>query len=66
MAAQGLYGWLQSIGYFAVALFVGVESLGVPLPGETMLITAAVFAATFHSLSIVGSHRGGDHRRGGR
>ena len=54
MAAQGLYGWLQSIGYLAVALFVGVESLGVPLPGETMLITAAVFAATTHQLSIVG------------
>jgi membrane protein DedA with SNARE-associated domain len=49
-----LYTWLQSIGYLAVALFVGVESLGVPLPGETMLITAAVFAATTHSLSIVG------------
>src|SRR5579859_6865174 len=51
MANAGLDGWLQSIGYLAVALFVGVESLGVPLPGETMLITAAVFAATGH-LSI--------------
>src|SRR5579863_3209779 len=53
MANTGLYGWLQSIGYLAVALFVGIESLGVPLPGETMLITAAVFAATGH-LSIAG------------
>ena len=53
MANAGLNGWLQSIGYLAVALFVGVESLGVPLPGETMLITAAVFAATGH-LSIAG------------
>jgi membrane protein DedA with SNARE-associated domain len=50
---SGLYGWLQSIGYLAVAMFVGIESLGVPLPGETMLITAAVFAAT-GKLSIVG------------
>ena len=54
MSNMGLDGWLQSIGYLAVALFVGVESLGVPLPGETMLITAAVFAATTHQLSIVG------------
>ena len=53
MANAGLNGWLQSIGYLAVALFVGIESLGVPLPGETMLITAAVFAATGH-LSIAG------------
>jgi membrane protein DedA with SNARE-associated domain len=50
----GLYGWLTSLGYFAVALFVGIESLGIPLPGETMLITAAAFAAATHQLSIVG------------
>jgi membrane protein DedA with SNARE-associated domain len=50
----GLNGWLVSIGYLAVALFVGIESLGVPLPGETMLITAAVLAASSHQLSIVG------------
>ncbi len=53
MVNSGLYGWLNSIGYLAVALFVGIESLGVPLPGETMLITAAAFAATGH-LSIAG------------
>ena len=65
MANMGLYGWLQSIGYLAVALFVGIESLGVPLPGETMLITAAVFAADRTPVDC-GSHCGGDHRRGGR
>jgi membrane protein DedA with SNARE-associated domain len=51
---SGLDGWLTSIGYLAVALFVTVESLGVPLPGETMLITAAAFSAATHRLSIVG------------
>jgi len=50
---SGLDGWLTSIGYLAVALFVGIESLGVPVPGETMLITAAVFAASGH-LEIAG------------
>lgn len=54
MINAGLQTWLDSIGYLAVALFVGIESLGVPLPGETMLVTAAVFAATTGRLSIVG------------
>jgi membrane protein DedA with SNARE-associated domain len=53
VANAGLNGWLMSAGYLAVALFVGIESLGVPFPGETMLIAAAVFAATGH-LSIAG------------
>jgi membrane protein DedA with SNARE-associated domain len=51
---SGLYGWLTNLGYLAVALFVGLESLGIPLPGETMLITAAAFAAATHRLSIAG------------
>ncbi|MFN2582912.1 MAG: DedA family protein, partial [Candidatus Dormibacteria bacterium] len=34
--------------------FIGIESLGVPFPGETMLITAAAFAGATHQLSIAG------------
>ena len=52
-SSGGLVQVLTNLGYLAVALFVGVESLGVPLPGETMLITAGALAATGH-LSIVG------------
>jgi membrane protein DedA with SNARE-associated domain len=44
---------LSSLGYLAVALFVGIESIGVPLPGETMLITAAAYAGATHRLNIV-------------
>ena len=33
---------------------VGSESLGIPVPGETMLITAAIYAGATHNLSIVG------------
>jgi membrane protein DedA with SNARE-associated domain len=40
-------------GYAVVALFVGGESVGIPLPGETVLLTAAGFAGRGH-LSIVG------------
>ena len=51
---SGLQGFLASYGYFAVLLFVGIESLGVPFPGETMLITASVYAGVTHRLGIVG------------
>ena len=34
-----------SLGYVAVGLLVGGESAGIPLPGETSLIAAAVLAA---------------------
>ncbi|MGC8471376.1 MAG: DedA family protein [Acidimicrobiales bacterium] len=39
-------------GYGAVFVLVAVESLGVPLPGETALIAAATYAGTTHGLSI--------------
>jgi membrane-associated protein len=32
----------SNLGYLALALLVGAESMGVPLPGETALITAAI------------------------
>jgi membrane protein DedA with SNARE-associated domain len=39
-------------GYLVVLAVVGLESLGIPLPGETALVTAAAFAALGH-LDIV-------------
>ncbi|HEV2641155.1 MAG TPA: DedA family protein, partial [Candidatus Elarobacter sp.] len=44
---------LQSYGYFFVFLLVGIESLGIPVPGETALVTAAAYAALGH-LDIYG------------
>jgi membrane protein DedA with SNARE-associated domain len=44
---------LHQYGYVIVALFVGLESLGVPLPGESTLIAAAVYAGSSHQLGIV-------------
>jgi membrane protein DedA with SNARE-associated domain len=32
----------SNLGYLALALLVGAESMGVPLPGETALVTAAI------------------------
>lgn len=43
---------LATYGYLAVLLFVGLESMGIPLPGETMLVTAAIYAGTTHQLDI--------------
>ena len=44
----GLVSHLQQIlatyGYFAVLAVVGMESLGVPIPGETALVAGAILA----------------------
>lgn len=43
---------LRDWGYLAVGGFLFFEDFGVPMPGETMLIAASVYAGTGH-LSIV-------------
>jgi membrane protein DedA with SNARE-associated domain len=45
--------WLTDYGVLAVFVIVGVESIGVPVPGETMLIVAALYSGSTHNLSIV-------------
>jgi membrane protein DedA with SNARE-associated domain len=40
-------------GLVTVALIVGLECVGVPLPGETALLGAAIYAGTKHDLNIV-------------
>src|SRR5260370_29389524 len=50
--ARNLDSLLATYGYLAVFLFVGVESIGVPVPGETILVTAAIYAGTTGKLSI--------------
>jgi membrane protein DedA with SNARE-associated domain len=42
---------ISSYGYWAVFVLVGAESLGIPLPGETALITAGIYAGHTHRLS---------------
>jgi membrane protein DedA with SNARE-associated domain len=43
---------LATYGYLAVFFFIAIESTGIPLPGETMLITAALYAGSTHRLQI--------------
>jgi membrane protein DedA with SNARE-associated domain len=39
-------------GYVFIFLCVMLESIGLPLPGESLLIAAAIYAATTHHLDI--------------
>jgi membrane protein DedA with SNARE-associated domain len=50
--ASGLTHLLATYGYWAVLLFVAIESTGIPFPGETMLLVAAIAGGTTHQLSI--------------
>jgi membrane protein DedA with SNARE-associated domain len=50
--ASVLDSLLSNFGYAAVFALIGIESLGIPVPGETMLVTAAVYAGATHKLAI--------------
>jgi membrane protein DedA with SNARE-associated domain len=43
---------IAKYGYWAVAGSVGLENIGIPLPGETTLILASIFAGSTHELEI--------------
>ena len=45
---------LTNYGYLAVFVVIAIESLGIPAPGETMLVTAAVYAGATGNLAIEG------------
>jgi membrane protein DedA with SNARE-associated domain len=53
MPQINLIDLLATYGYLAVFFFIALESTGIPLPGETMLITAALYAGSTHRLQIV-------------
>ncbi|MEP6782894.1 MAG: DedA family protein [Acidobacteriota bacterium] len=43
---------IRTYGAWLVGATIAIESMGIPLPGEAMLITAAVYAGTSGELSI--------------
>jgi membrane protein DedA with SNARE-associated domain len=47
-----LHQLLGTYGCWAVFVFIAIESTGIPFPGETMLLIAAIYAGTTHHLSI--------------
>jgi membrane protein DedA with SNARE-associated domain len=48
-SAQHLLG---QYGYAVIFVIVMLESAGIPMPGETILVSAAVYAGTRHALDI--------------
>ena len=50
---EHLQPFVSHYGYFAVLIFVALESAGIPMPGETILISAAIFAGN-GALNIFG------------
>ena len=52
LSQETLQQLISTHGYWAVALIVGLESMGIPLPGETVLVLAAIYAASDPTLNI--------------
>ena len=53
-----LQNLVSAHGYWVIALIVGLESMGIPLPGETILVLAAIYAAadpTFNIWFVIGA-----------
>lgn len=49
-----LQQFVANYGYWGIAGIVGLESMGIPLPGETILVLAAIYCATTPDLTIAG------------
>jgi membrane protein DedA with SNARE-associated domain len=47
-----LFPYIAAYGYWAVFVIVMLESAGVPLPGETVLVAAALYAGATDELDI--------------
>jgi len=52
LTGEHLHHVLRTWGYGALAAAVGLEALGLPLPGEITLISAALFAGATHHMDI--------------
>ena len=52
MFDAGLTDLIATHGYWFVGTVIALESMGLPLPGETVLVTAGIYAGTTHELDI--------------
>lgn len=50
---HALAPWIAAYGSLAVAVLIMLESVGLPLPGETALVSTAIYAGTTHRIDIV-------------
>jgi membrane protein DedA with SNARE-associated domain len=49
---EHIHQLLATYGYWAVLVVVMLESAGIPVPGETILVSAAIYAGTTHNMHI--------------
>ena len=56
-----LHGYLATYGYLAIFVIVGMESAGIPMPGETVLVASAILAGEgkLHLWGVIGAAAGG-------
>ena len=56
-----LQGDLATYGYLAIFVIVGLESAGVPMPGETVLVASAILAGQgkLHLWGVIGAAAAG-------
>lgn len=56
-----LHEYLATYGYFAIFVIVGLESAGIPMPGETVLVAAAILAGEgkLHLYGVIGAAAAG-------
>ena len=52
ISLHSLDSLFQEYGYLVIFLGVLLESIGLPLPGESLMIAAAIYTATTHHLNI--------------
>ncbi len=48
-----IQGLIQAYGLWVLFTLVMLESMGIPMPGETALVTAALYAGSTHQIGIV-------------
>lgn len=53
LSLHALEGIIHQYGYAAIFVCVMLESIGLPLPGESLMIAAALYAASTHHLDIL-------------
>ncbi len=47
-----IHGLIQAYGLWVIFTLVMLESMGIPMPGETALVTAALYAGSTHQIGI--------------
>src|SRR5208283_392578 len=58
---HNLHEYVATYGYFAILAIVGMESAGIPMPGETVLVAAAILAGQgkLHLWGVIGAAAAG-------